>query len=320
MSTMRQNIFEVPKLLKQIEADKDKIRNIFNKISNSKRIILAGSSSSYHVAQYGVRLLEERGFHAISKTSSDFDTFDLKSSDAVILISVSGIKGDALRISKKAESVGSKLWVITCNHDVKSENIYVVPTGIKKSFINTHSYIGQLATLYFIFNDDSLYDDAEVALGQEDNINRVAKDISNGRNFVFLSAGYGMVVAEQSALKLREVATKIKHSEALSYDELPHGRLFCLGDDKTVFITLEYNTDHTQRLNLTKEVLGEMRCNIINLSLDVNKYKAPIVMQIITYLLADKVAKIHGVDPDNPKNVELIKGILYEKTNKLEKI
>ena len=72
----------------------------------------------------------------------------MKSSDAVILISVSGTKGDALRIFNKARAVGSKLWVITCNPRVEAEHVYVVPTGVKKSFINTHSYIGQLAALY----------------------------------------------------------------------------------------------------------------------------------------------------------------------------
>lgn len=316
-SIMRTNIFDVPGLLKNIEADKEKIRNSFSKISDAKRIILAGSGSSYHVAQYGMRLLEDHGFHAIAKTSADFEIMKILPTDAIIAISVSGTKGDFTRIIDKAKKSGARVWVITCNPEFEHDNIYVIPTGMKKSFINTHAYIGQLAALYFVFKEDSLDDDAEEALAHEPRIREIAEKIYKNQNFVFLSCGYGMVVAEQSALKLREVATNIKHSEALSYDELPHGRLFCLGDKNTVFITLEYDTDHIHRLNLTKEVLEELGCETIDFGVQLEKHKAPIVLQIMTYLLAEDMTQLHGINPDEPDNVDFIKNLLYEKTNKL---
>jgi glucosamine 6-phosphate synthetase-like amidotransferase/phosphosugar isomerase protein len=318
MSMMRKNIFEVPELLKQIESDKEKIRKSFSMISDAKRIILAGSGSSYHAAQYGMRLLEDNGFHAVAKTSADFETMKLRDGDAVIAISVSGTKGDFTRIVEKAKKAGARLWIITSNSRIDHDNAYIVPTGIKSSFINTHAYIGQLAALYFIFNDDPLDDDAIDALSHEERIKDIAKKIYQGQNFVFLSCGYGMIAAEQSALKLREVATHIKHSEALSYDELPHGRLFCLGDNGTVFITLEYNTDHIHRLNLIKDVLGDLGCETIDFGVKLEKSKAPIILQIMTYLLTEDVTQLHGLNPDEPENVDFIKNLLYEKTKQLE--
>jgi glucosamine 6-phosphate synthetase-like amidotransferase/phosphosugar isomerase protein len=195
-----------------------------------------------------------------------------------------------------------------------------VPTGLKKSYINTHSYIGQLAVLYYIFNDSDLSKEAEMALAQESMIKETAKKFADKQNFVFLSCGYGMVAAHQSAHKLREVVTHIKHTEAQSYDELLHAALPALYKQGTVFINLEYDTDHLQRRSHTKGVLKGLGSEVVDFTFDVDKYKAPIIMQIAPYLLTDEIAKLHGLNSDEPKDIGIIKNLVYEKTNKSKKI
>jgi fructoselysine-6-P-deglycase FrlB-like protein len=101
-------------------------------------------------------------------------------------------------------------------------------------------------------------------------------------------------------MKLREVCWKLKHVEALSVDELPHGRLFSLGDKETIFFLLN---------DSIPEYFEKIKTNIEFFKIEENLL-SPITCQQIFYLFTELMCKHFGIDPDNPRNVEIIKKIL----------
>jgi len=162
-------------------------------------------------------------------------------------------------------------------------------------------------------NTPSLVQDA-FELKQE--INQITENISIKDNALYLGRGMFFSIAQEGALKLKEI-TYI-HAEAYPAGELKHGPL-ALVDDKIPVVALAPEDSLVEKLlsNLeevkarggTLYVFGNAKSKIeikrgrfINMP-NCGTYNAPIIYTIPLQLLAYEVACLKGTDLDQPRNL-----------------
>ena len=313
MSQMFESIMKTPEKLEKVLEKENELKRIAEKIKGGT-IFFAGSGSAYNAACYGKRCFERIGLLTEVKTYLDFVNSPLvRPGTVTIVISVSGAK-DAPRIAKYAKSRGSYVVAITNTENSPllqhCDDYFIVPSGVGDSFINTKEHVCQLFSLLILSYLISGKNIAELSKVPEfakqvieknkERIDGMIEKYKNMEHFVFLSKGANMILAEQSTMKLREVCWRLKHVEALSVDELPHGRLFSLGDSETIFFLL---TDSVP------EYFENIKTNVEHFKIE-DDLLPPITHQQIFYLFTESLCKHYSIDPDNPRNVEIVKKIL----------
>ena len=147
-------------------------------------------------------------------------------------------------------------------------------------------------------------------------INSITKNISSNDNALFLGRGMYFSIAQEGALKLKEIS--YIHAEAYPAGELKHGPL-ALVDDTIPVVALAPEDSLVEKLlsNLeevkarggTLYVFGNAGSTIkikkgkfINMP-ECGDYNAPIVYTIPLQILAYEVACLRGTDLDQPRNL-----------------
>lgn len=348
------SIKQAPEALKEILEHESELEEIANKIKilKPRKVYFAGSGSSFNAAEYGELL-----FHrfvkipAAAKTSLDYVhyTGGIGLDTVTIVISVSGSKGDATAITRKAKEGGSYVIGITNTHDSElvkiSDNCFIIPSGTTESFINTTEYIVQLFAIavlvkhlsyendenfrYFNSELGKLVDKINDSFNLESRVKELAESEKKRNTFVFSGKGPSKIVADQTALKLRETAWTIMHSESIPVDEIPHGRLFSLGNEKTLFIFMVSGRTAKGKVERVTTLIDKMGANIVALSDEnynfreqinlpkTHEYLFPILAQPLAYLWVCYMNKIRNLNIDKPKNVAMIDKFLKEREIKL---
>ena len=154
------------------------------------------------------------------------------------------------------------------------------------------------------------------AFNLEENISQITQNISTKHNALFLGRGMYFSIAQEGALKLKEIS--YIHAEAYPAGELKHGPL-ALVDDQIPVIALAPEDSLVEKLlsNLeevkarggTLYVFGNANSTIevkkgkfINMP-DCGDYNAPIIYTIPLQILAYEVACLRGTDLDQPRNL-----------------
>jgi len=344
------SIKSAPDALNQIINHEPELKEIADKIKiiNPKKIYFAGSGSSFNVAEYGELLFHQFvKIPAAAKTSLDYVyyTEGIGLDTVTVVISVSGSKGDATAIARRAKDCGSYVIAITNTQDSElveiSDNYFVIPSGTTESFINTTEYIAQLFAIAVLvkhladtceidtenfneFNSEiyKLPDKINKSFNSEAAIKKIAEREKDRGIFVFSGKGPGRIVADQTALKLRETAWTIKHSESIPIDEIPHGRLFCLGDEKTLFILMLSGEIAREKVNRVTNLIDKMGAHIMAFCCDGYNFKEqitlpktceyllPILIQPLAYLFVCYMNSVRNLNIDEPRNVAMIDNFL----------
>tara|TARA_B100000989_G_scaffold75120_1_gene53139 strand:+ start:1398 stop:3224 length:1827 start_codon:yes stop_codon:yes gene_type:complete len=154
------------------------------------------------------------------------------------------------------------------------------------------------------------------AFNLKENISQITQNISTKHNALFLGRGMYFSIAQEGALKLKEIS--YIHAEAYPAGELKHGPL-ALVDDQIPVIALAPEDSLVEKLlsNLeevkarggTLYVFGNANSTIevkkgkfINMP-DCGDYNAPIIYTIPLQILAYEVACLRGTDLDQPRNL-----------------
>ena len=150
----------------------------------------------------------------------------------------------------------------------------------------------------------------------KEEINSITNNISSNDNALFLGRGMYFSIAQEGALKLKEIS--YIHAEAYPAGELKHGPL-ALVDETIPVVALAPEDDLVEKLlsNLeevkarggTLYVFGNASSTIeikkgkfINMP-ECGDYNAPIVYTIPLQILAYEVACLRGTDLDQPRNL-----------------
>lgn len=158
----------------------------------------------------------------------------------------------------------------------------------------------------------------ENALQHEEQIQELAKDFSDKDSALFLGRGTMFPIAQEGALKLKEIS--YIHAEAYPAGELKHGPL-ALIDEHIPVVAIAPLDDLLEKLksNLQEvkarggrmivfedeksNIASEDGFEVVKLTHNVGRITAPIVFNIPLQLLSYHVALIKGTDVDQPRNL-----------------
>ena len=150
----------------------------------------------------------------------------------------------------------------------------------------------------------------------KDEIDSITNNISSNDNALFLGRGMYFSIAQEGALKLKEIS--YIHAEAYPAGELKHGPLalvdetipvIALAPEDSLVEKLLSNLEEVKARGGTLYVFGNARSTIeikkgkfINMP-ECGDYNAPIVYTIPLQILAYEVACLRGTDLDQPRNL-----------------
>jgi glucosamine--fructose-6-phosphate aminotransferase (isomerizing) len=151
-------------------------------------------------------------------------------------------------------------------------------------------------------------------LEQRSRIERVAKDLSQAKNMLYIGRQYNYPVALEGALKIKEIA--YVHAEGLSGGELKHG-FIALIDEATPTIALATTDAVTDKMLANISEVHARGGRVIGIAHEENKqfddtiivpdagsvFLQPLINNIALQLLAYYSAKLRHRDIDQPRNL-----------------
>ncbi len=261
--------------------------------------------------------------------------------DLVIAISQSGETVDTLVAARLAKELGGRLVAITnvpgsaLSH-LADDTIYT-RAGIEISVASTKAYTAMVVVQYLLAMDlgqrrKSLEPDDQRRLGQglatlpgaveaivghDEAIARVASSLVDAEDIYFIGRGLDYAVVMEGSLKLKEIS--YIHSEAMPAGELKHGTLALVTDGTPVVVVLTQQATYDKTLSAVQEVkargayviaIGYEDDDQLDRFVDeviriprVEDLYAPVPAAVPLQLLAYHVARLRGLDIDQPRNL-----------------
>jgi glucosamine--fructose-6-phosphate aminotransferase (isomerizing) len=156
------------------------------------------------------------------------------------------------------------------------------------------------------------------ALGLEPQIERLAKELEDARDVLYLGRGTSFPIALEGALKLKEIS--YIHAEGYAAGELKHGPIALIDETMPVVVIAPYDKVFEKTASNMQEVLarggriilvtdskgaaaaGVDAKTILTLP-DMPSTVTPLVYALPVQLLAYHVAVLRGTDVDQPRNL-----------------
>jgi glucosamine--fructose-6-phosphate aminotransferase (isomerizing) len=247
-----------------------------------------------------------------------------------LTISQSGRSPDLLSLTDTARAAGAITVALVNDTESplaqKAEIVLPLLAGLERSVAATKSYIASLASILQIvahWSGDPLLHAAverlpeELAVAAAYDWSAAEPVLNNVQNLFVIGRGPGFGVAQEAALKLKEICGM--HSEAMSAAELMHGPLALPGQDFPVMAFLQPDKSESGVLKILRGLAGRgvpviaagagnRATGAIALpSLpESNPFSAPILLIQSFYLLAERLAWARGRDPDRPPHLKKV--------------
>lgn len=351
---MLKEIYEQPKALKdtlsgRISSDGKKIE--LKEISLSKeelnsinKIYVVACGTAYHAGLVGKQVIEKLArLPVIVEIASEFRYQDPMVDDKslVIVISQSGETADTLAAMREAQKRGAKAIAITnvVDSTVARDADYVLYTwaGPEIAVASTKAYTTQLMVLYLLglflaqeretisveeileINQEIrvLVDKIKLILDNSNQIKSLVEEYSNVQSAFFIGRGLDYVVAQEGALKLKEIS--YIHAEAYAAGELKHGTLALIIKEVLVIALITQKKLFEKTLSNIKEVKAREAMVLVLAFEDQNEIEdvvdkvvyipnihpilAPVLSVVPLQLFAYYMAISKGNDVDQPRNL-----------------
>ena len=317
--------------------DQEKLRNI-------KRIILIACGTASFAAMVGEYMIEEyAGIPVEVELGSEFRYRKpiIDSQTAVIAISQSGETADTLASLEEARRKGAlTLGIVnvvgsTISRETEA-GVYnhagpEIAVASTKAFISQMTVLALLAVYFGRIKEMSLTMGKRITeeiekmpclieevLKNDKQVKDLAKKYSRYRNFLFLGRKYNYPIAEEGALKLKEVAYHI-HAEGYSSGEMKHGPIAMINEDfPSVFVipndsVYEKNWSNMEEVKARNgkiiAIATEGNKEIKNIADDVIyipktlEMLTPILSAIPLHLFSVYMGIELGCDVDKPRNL-----------------
>ena len=266
---MLKEIFEQPEAVENTlrgRTKDGKIKLTVNLDFNSiNRIVIVACGTSWHSSLIGKYFIEKlAGIPTEVDYASEFRYRDpiIKNTDLLIVISQSGETADTLAALREAKSRGAKtLGIInvvgsTISREVDS-GIYL-HAGPEIGVASTKAFTCQITALLLLAIDLAEKKNLKVAdeiirdllsipekirevLTQSKDIEKMAREFKDSKNFLYLGRGLNFPVALEGALKLKEIS--YIHAEGYPAAEMKHGPIALVDENMpVVFIAPKDNT------------------------------------------------------------------------------
>jgi glucosamine--fructose-6-phosphate aminotransferase (isomerizing) len=319
------------------------LEGVEERLVNSKRIIISACGTSWHSALVGEYMLEQKArIPTEVEYASEFRYRNpiINKDDAIIFISQSGETADTLAALREAKLRGA-LAIGVCNvvgSSIARESMSGIYThaGPEIGVASTKAFTSQLVVLALITlliarkRDMSLVDGKNIAEEMEklpdkirqilklnDQIEYIANEYKDCRNFLYLGRGYNFPVALEGALKLKEIS--YIHAEGYPAAEMKHGPIALIDDNMPVVFVAPKDSTYDKIISNIEEIrarkgriiaIASENDNNIDKLVDYSikipdtiRMLMPILSVIPLQLLAYHIAVKKGLNVDQPRNL-----------------
>jgi glucosamine--fructose-6-phosphate aminotransferase (isomerizing) len=307
------------------------------KSGNVSYVVTVARGTSYNATicfKYALEL--SAGIPVVTYTPSLTTIYNgaLNYKDSLLFaISQSGMSTDTLEVVAKAKAKGCKIVGITNDRDSllakQSDYLLFLAAGEEQSVAATKTFFAQVCVLNMIVGEVSgnpaIMRDMEKVGEKLDDVKKLsaqiddaAKAVKDASNFVILSRGLTMGLADETALKMKECC--YKYTISYSTSEFIHGPLALIDDNARVIIIApdgECRNDFINiatRLNLlgAKIVAFSDIKDVLNIS-DIKikmppctRWDANLVYAMAAQLFAEHMSVRLGLNPDSPRNLKKV--------------
>jgi len=317
--------------------------DIIRKLVEAKRVIISACGTSWHAGLVGEYMFEQfLRIPAEVEYASEFRYRNpvVNKDDPIFFISQSGETADTLAALKEAKMRGA-LALGICNvvgSTIARESdagVYI-HAGPEIGVASTKAFTSQLVVLALITlflarkKDMSRIDGQSIAkelesipgkiekiLQLNQQIEYIASEFHNVRNFLYLGRGYNFPVALEGALKLKEIS--YIHAEGYPAAEMKHGPIALIDDNMPAVFIAPRDSTYGKIVSNIAEVKAR-KGRIIAIASEKDKeidklvdytIKIPdtirMLMPVLTViplqLLAYHIAVKKGLNVDQPRNL-----------------
>lgn len=259
----------------------------------------------------------------------------------VLAISQSGETADTLAAMEEARRKGARVWSIVNaigSQAMRVSDGYIsMQTGPEIGVASTKAFTAPLVDLYMmavlladlrgsISRDQRIAYTTELSripelvgtcLEHEDEIIGIAESLKDVRDMLFLGRGINMPIAYEGALKLKEIS--YIHAEGYAAGEMKHGPIALIDQDMPVVALAPQDPWYEKMISQIEQARArggrvyavateddkrvEQLVDGVFWIPAVNWLLSPVVTVIPLQLLAYHIARLRGLDVDQPRNL-----------------
>jgi len=319
------------------------LESVLNRIGNSKRFIICACGTSWHSGMVGEYMFEQYlRIPTEVEYASEFRYRNpiIHPDDTIFFISQSGETADTLAAMKEAKRKGA-LVVGICNAVGSSiardsdAGVYI-HAGPEIGVASTKAFTAQLSVFALITlllarrKDMSLIDGQKMVeefqtipgkikkiLQLKKQIEVIAEEFKNSKNFLYLGRGYNFPVALEGALKLKEIS--YIHAEGYPAAEMKHGPIALVDENMPVVFIAPKDSTYDKIISNIEEIkarkgkviaiategdndIDRLADYVIKIP-ETIRMLMPILTVIPLQLLAYHIAMKKGLNVDQPRNL-----------------
>jgi glutamine---fructose-6-phosphate transaminase (isomerizing) len=314
-----------------LSQDPEMVRAVAERLKGAKSVVLTAAGSSYHAALLmRIRLAVEAKMRCEVILSGDFER-ELPFIDdetLVVALSQSGETADVLEAVKMARKkrVGDVVSLVNAAGSSlarQSDQTLLLNCGPEVGVAATKSFTAQVMVGNLIVDritgKDTIGDPrrlgtlVEKALETEPLMTRLAHEYRDRPDFYFIARGGHYPVAQEGALKLKELS--YIHAEGMPASELKHGTLALIEKGTPVVVIAPNGSGYDDTISNAQE-LAARGAEIIGIAQKPhpvfkhtvkipasNETVAPVIEVVPLQLLAYFMATERKNDPDHPRNL-----------------
>ncbi|MGF1640129.1 MAG: glutamine--fructose-6-phosphate transaminase (isomerizing) [Rhodospirillales bacterium] len=314
-------------------------------LTRISRVTIVGCGTSYHAALVG-----KYWFERIARVPTEVDIAsefryrgaDMPQAGLAVFISQSGETADTLAAidyaRKQGQHVLSIVNVAESSMARRSDAMLLTQAGPEIGVASTKAFTTQLTVLAGLViataaRRGAIDRDGErrlcaaltevpgranEVLNHDEQLARIAHEVAEARDVLYLGRGTGYPIALEGALKLKEIS--YIHAEGYAAGEMKHGPIALIDENMPIIVIAPSDGLFDKTASNMQEViarggrviffsdsagierLGDMAAATVELPA-VDPFVAPILYTIPVQLLAYHVAVVKGTDVDQPRNL-----------------
>jgi glucosamine--fructose-6-phosphate aminotransferase (isomerizing) len=316
---------------------------VAHKIKHAPRLIFAACGTSWHAALIGEYMLEQYAHISVEvEYASEFRYRNpiLNKGDVVILISQSGETADTLAALREAKAQGATVIgicnVVGSSIARESDGGVYIHAGPEIGVASTKAFTSQLIVLalltIMIARSKGIPREKGMELVRElkllpekvrkilsdvKQIQYIASEFKNTKNFLYLGRGYNFPTALEGALKLKEIS--YIHAEGYPAAEMKHGPIALIDENMPVVFIAPQDRTYEKIMSNIQEVkarsgkviaivndeeenIRQLADYMISVPTTLDLF-TPILAVIPLQLLAYYIAVSRGCNVDQPRNL-----------------
>jgi glucosamine--fructose-6-phosphate aminotransferase (isomerizing) len=294
-------------------------------------VITCARGSSDHAATFAKYLIEAQTgtptTSAALSISSLYGAQPALQRSLLLAISQSGRSPDLLAAVGSAHAAGACVLAMCNSPQAPLNQIaqFAVPlwAGTQTSVAATKSFIASLSAIMHLVahwrGDRALLDavqrlPAELERAWQLDWRPAVAALQRATNLFVVARGYGLAVAQEAALKLKETCGL--HAEAFSAAEVQHGPMALVRDGFPVLMLSQSDATHASTLALAREFIARgahvllagpgIEGAVMLPVLSSHPVSEPILMIQSFYRLANELALARGLNPDSPPHLRKV--------------